>query len=78
MIAEFKGIITAPRWMKVPTALRNICFERAVKCDLDIDKGWITETVRFTLTGDKQKIAALRWSIRSVIEESGGTVEIYP
>lgn len=52
MTASYRGIIEAPRWAGVPSALRDIAFMEGVDLKLDIDKGWVRETVRFSVTGE--------------------------
>jgi hypothetical protein len=69
-----KGIIEAGRWTGIPKFLKDVCFFNDVKLIMDIDKGWLTETVRYQISGDSKAVNSVRDDIREALEfyETGG------
>lgn len=53
---KFKSVIEGPRWAGLSTFMKNSAHMAGVELDLDIDKGWFTETIRFTVQGTKEKV----------------------
>jgi len=55
-MATFRDIIEAPRWAGVQKLIRDLAWEYNLKLDLQVDKGWLRETVRLSVEGDDQKV----------------------
>jgi len=55
-----KSYIEAPRWAAFPEFLRNRCFVLGLDLEIDIDKGWIRETVRFKIEGKESKRVCIK------------------
>jgi hypothetical protein len=49
--SKYKGWGRASRWMGASTAIKNSAFALGLRCEMDVDKGFISETFRFTVTG---------------------------
>ena len=72
-IGTFKICVEGPRWARFPKFLKNSCFMYNLKViDIDIDKGWIRETVSFEVEGSESNLRRLIKSIELGIEEYNG------
>lgn len=61
--AEWVEIFTAPRFAGLSGAIKDGCWKRGLKLDISIDKGWVRETIRIKVTGDKIKLHDFRTSV---------------
>lgn len=59
-MAEWRHIIEGPRWARFPSYLKDECWERGLKLSLDVDKGFIRETVRFEVSGSQDAVDSFR------------------
>lgn len=64
-----KGSITAPRWTGTQRFLKEICFITGAELNLDVDKGWLTETCFYTIKGTPQTLDIIRTQIQDAIDE---------
>lgn len=55
-MAEGRGIMTGPRWADISSFLKNTAWMYNLDISVEIDKGWITKTVRFAVEGDSEDI----------------------
>jgi len=53
---QARSYIEGPRWAGLSTFLRNEAYRLNLELTLDIEKGWIRETVRFEVNGPTEKI----------------------
>lgn len=67
---EYRGYGSAPRWMGLSTAIKNSAFAAGLSCEIDVDKGFITESVRFTLRGPEDAIDRFAKWYRSIGENA--------
>lgn len=70
MCVKTKGIIEGNRFQKIPTFLRNLCFEYDLKLELSVDSGWIKQTVRYTMIGPKHLINLAKSVINVAIKDN--------
>lgn len=54
--ATLTSTCAAPRWAKVPSFLRDQAWTLGLKIEVEVDKGWIRENVRFRVEGDAEKV----------------------
>lgn len=67
--ATMDGIARGPRWIGLPSFLRNIAHVHGLKITMDIDKGWFKETVRYTLAGPLKELKQAEWKIDAAVKE---------
>ena len=65
----WRSYIEGPRFAAFPKAIKNACWERSLKIHMEVDKGWIRETVRFEITGPSSKVRELQRAIDAGIDE---------
>ena len=63
-----RGTVEGPRWAKFPQFLRDRCFILGVELEMEIDKGWIRENVRFKIEGNESKVRRIMREIKESIE----------
>lgn len=69
-IGTLKSYVEGPRWASFPEFLKNACFMYDLKIvQMDIDKGFIRETVRFEVSGTESNLNRLKNAIEAGIEE---------
>lgn len=51
-----KSWIEAPRWAGASKFIKNLAWELGLQLQIDIDKGFFTETVRFKVSGTESKL----------------------
>lgn len=64
-----KSYVEAPRWAKFPDFLKNYCFIKGLELELDIDKHFIRETIRFKISGSESELQRVKKVIEESIEE---------
>ena len=62
-------IITAPRWGQLPKAFRNMCWERGLSLEIEVDQGWIMETIRIRVSGPEAKVSRFKNAFYAVVGE---------
>lgn len=65
----WREIIVVPRWGRFPAFLKDICFIRPVKLTIDVEKGWLWETVRFEIQGDGREVDAIRHLVKDAVDD---------
>ena len=58
--ASIKTTCEGPRWACIPEFIKNLAFELDLKCDIDVDKGWIRENIRFKVSGAAAGVLAFK------------------
>ena len=69
-IGTLKSYVEGPRWAGFPKFLKDACFMYDLKIvQMDIDKGFIRETVRYKVEGTESNLMRLKKAIEISIEE---------
>jgi len=68
-MAKYRDMIEAPRWAGGSRLVRDLAWGYDLKLDIQIDKGWIRETVRFAVEGDDQKVINFKKDLYASIED---------
>ena len=59
-LSTLRSRISGPRWANFPGAIRDGCWDKGIEIvKLEVDKGWIRETIRFELKGPRYKLNEL-------------------
>jgi hypothetical protein len=48
--------VEAPKFANVPTFLKNLAWQLGLNIEIEVDKGFFRETVRFKVEGDEDKV----------------------
>jgi hypothetical protein len=72
-IIEKKASIEASRFAKVPRLLRDVAWYLDVKLEMDIDKGWFSETIWYKVIGEESKVKQFNELVIKSIEEYNST-----
>lgn len=51
-----KSVIEGPRWAGIPRYIKNLCHIMDLKLDMEVDKRWLCETVRYNVEGSLEKV----------------------
>ena len=54
--AIVRSWVEAPKFANVPTFLKNLAWQLGIDIEIEVDKGWLRETVRFKVEGDEMKV----------------------
>lgn len=68
-VVAFRGYVEGPRWAKFPKFLRNECWRRELALELEVEKGWIRETVRFHVLGPPAQVKAFEAMLHTSLAE---------
>jgi len=62
MIEEysFKSRISALKIVKVGDFVKNLAWDHGLRCETEIDKGWLRETVRFEVFGTFAEVSGFK------------------
>ena len=52
----YSFVSSAPRWAKLPTFLRNQAWALHLELTLEVEKHWLSETIRGRVTGNQADI----------------------
>jgi len=63
-IGTLRSVAEGPRWAKFPNILRNRCYVLGLELEMEVDKGWFTEKVRFTIKGGESALRKIKREIR--------------
>lgn len=67
-MATYRDIFEAPRWAGGQSLVKSLAWGYGLKLDMDVDKGWLRETVRFHVEGDDQKVANFKRDLHASFE----------
>lgn len=66
-MGTYRGIFEAPRFAGLPSAIKDAAFQLGLKVDvLDVDKGIIRETVRFSVSGNADMLLVFKKWVESL------------
>lgn len=54
--AIVRSWVEAPKFANVPTFLKNLAWQLGINIEIEVDKGWLRETVRFKVEGEEAKV----------------------
>jgi hypothetical protein len=66
--AHWIDVFEGPRWLRIPKFLKDECWERHLKIEIEVDKGLIRETVRFDISGPLEKVERLKGDAYAAIQ----------
>jgi hypothetical protein len=75
-MATFREILEGPRWAGLQKLVSDLAWGYNFKLDLQADKGWVRETVRFSVEGNDQKVAAFKSGLYASLEDYQRRVEV--
>lgn len=64
----YRDIVEGPRWAGVSTFIKDECWARGLDLKIEIDKGWILETVRIEITGDDAAVQKFHRELYASLE----------
>jgi hypothetical protein len=69
-VAKVKSYVEGPKW----AGLKQVLFQLAIYYNLDLviidhDKGWIGETIYFSVEGESENIKGMNRALKKSIEE---------
>jgi len=65
----YREIVTGPRWAGASTFIKDAAFGYGLKLTIEIDKGWIRETIRFQVEGDDGKVERFKRDLHEAMED---------
>jgi len=61
--------MTAPRFARIPSFMKTLAWELGVTLDIDVDKFFLRETIRFQACGDSEKVERFADALNKAIDE---------
>lgn len=68
-MATYRDMIEAPRWAGAQKLVRDLAWGYELKLEIQADKGWLRETVRFSVEGDDRKVDKFKRDLYASIED---------
>jgi hypothetical protein len=65
----YREIVTGPRWAGASTFIKDAAFGYGLKLTIEIDKGWLRETIRFEVEGDDSKVDKFKRDLHEAMED---------
>lgn len=59
-VATLKSYWDGPRWSGFESFLRDLCHMLGCKCEIEVEKSFLTEHGRFTVSGTDEQIMAFK------------------
>ena len=63
----YRSLIEAAKWAGAQKLIRDLAWMYNLELDLQVDRGWFLETVRFSVRGDSDKVALFRDDLSEAI-----------
>lgn len=67
MTTTFKTWIKLPRWAKAQHFLRETAYEFQLPIHLDVERGWFTEKITFTVNGPRENVERFKRKVHRAI-----------
>lgn len=67
-MATWTEILVGPRWAGLPGFLKDQCWALGLTPEIDVDKGFIRETVRVRVTGDDRAVEQLKTAVYASLD----------
>lgn len=64
----WREILVGPRWAKLPSFIRDECFRRGLDLTIDVEKGWIRESARIEVKGDKANLDGFKSDLYAAMD----------
>lgn len=64
-----RGILSGPRWARIESALRNIAWDMGLEIRTEADRCWLTETVRFEVSGPDREVNIFVNAVKGAADE---------
>lgn len=62
-MTTYSQIVQAPRWARLSSFIRDLAFLYQVTLNIEVEKGWVVEKIRFIADGDPDSIDKFRGSL---------------
>lgn len=62
-MSTFRDLIEGPRWAGISGFIKDTAFLFGLKLNIDVDKGWLRETVRFEVEGGENAVAKFKTTL---------------
>ena len=69
MRMRIRTSIEAPRFAGLPRFIKNLAFSHDVVVELEVDKGWITESIRLKAEGEEDKMQRFKTALLAAMQE---------
>jgi hypothetical protein len=67
--ATYRNIVEGPRWAGFPSVIRDGAFQENLDLTINVEKGFLTEKVRFVVTGEAPNVERFRRNLLACIKE---------
>ena len=67
--ASFMRVVTAPRWTDLSTYIKVGCAQLGLSLAIDVKKGWIRETIIFSVEGPEAQVLAFARQMTTDMKE---------
>jgi len=67
--ATYRNIVEGPRWAGFPSAIKDGAFQEGLDLKIDVEKGLLTEKVRFSVTGETPNVERFRRNLLACVRE---------
>lgn len=68
-MSTYREIVTGPRWAGASTFIKDAAFGYGLKLTIDIDKGWLRETIRFEVEGEDSRVENFKRDLHAAMED---------
>lgn len=65
----YREIVTGPRWAGASTFIKDAAFGYGLKLTIEIDKGWLRETIRFEVEGEDGRVEKFKRDLHEAMED---------
>ncbi len=66
-----ESIAEAPRWSGLPSRIKNLAWVAGVNCEIESEKGWFREYIRFRVNGTKSQMVMFKDSYMAMMGKYG-------
>ena len=67
--SKYKSSMTAPRFARIPSFMKTLAWELGITLDIDVDKFFLREAIRFQVCGDSEKVKRFADALNKAIDE---------
>ena len=68
-LPSWSYVLEAPRFAKFPSWLKDAVWGTDMKLEMEVDKGWLRETVRFKVTGPQAQLDRLMSAFEETLDD---------
>lgn len=66
---KYKGYIEGPRWAGIADGLKKAAYGLGLDISTETEKGFLRETVYYTIEGEENKVNRLIRAIKSIVDD---------